>query len=117
MSTFTECNGENLQDCPICTDGGYHGEQPKSEVEEILYDQQYKFPSEEERVNFIAYCEYMIWSPQDVSQIRGMKESDLKPYFRPLYRIIESYVVERMMKEIYPEGMPTAVDLETKKEE
>jgi hypothetical protein len=58
-----------------------------------------KFDSDEERDNFIKYCEYMMFS--NYKKPHPISDEDCKDYFRSLYKYIEMLYEEDILEQHY----------------
>ena len=58
-----------------------------------------RFETENDRDNFIKYCEYMMFS--NYEEPRPIRDEDYKEYFRSLYKAVEMRYEEDILEEHY----------------
>ena len=79
-----------------------------SHTEYALHFIEYPFPSDDERQDFILYCEYMLWGGEDRPQI---PDNQIKEYFRDLYREIENIIMTAQTQAAAGERQPLTDDI------
>jgi len=77
----------------------------KNDIKNILRCNEavfYCFSSTDELNDFITYADFMINAKQDKKELENLKKSIIiKPYFRPLYKLVDSYNDIVILNQIY----------------
>jgi len=77
----------------------------KNDIKDILRCNEavfYCFESTDELNDFITYADFMINGNQDKTELEKMKNSIIiKPYFRPLYKLVDSYNDIVILNQLY----------------
>ena len=77
----------------------------KNDIKDILRCNEavfYCFESVDEINDFISYCDFMINGKQDKNEYEKIKNSVIiKPYFKPLYKLVESYNDIVILNQLY----------------
>ena len=77
-------------------------------TEIALHHIQFPFPTDEERQDFIKYCEYMLWREGEEPEI---PDDRIKEYFRDLYREIENIIMTAQTQADAGERPPITDDI------
>ena len=78
-----------------------------SHTEFALHHIEFPFPSDEERRDFIKYCEYMLWREGD----KPIPDDKIREYFRDLYREIENIIMTAQTQADAGERPPITDDI------
>lgn len=77
----------------------------KNDIKDILRCNEavfYCFESTDELNDFITYADFMINSKQDKNELEKLKKSIIiKPYFNPLYKLVDSYNDIVILNQLY----------------
>jgi hypothetical protein len=68
----------------------------KTTTYKIIKEQKMLFNDPNEMVNFVKFCEYMLFSEQ--TEELPIPNEDVKEYFRDAYKFVESVYTENIMK-------------------